>query len=114
MSIDLGYDKPKPRRRQSTEVADRVAVRRALAEVVDEIQALQHEAVLLRTLTARSPSPQAHLPRVVTLGQNLRGVSEKFDEVVRTLEERQREHSVVRDLRRTLEILTGSVPRLSV
>ena len=107
-------DAPKIRRRANQDVADRVAVRRAVAELVRSIEALQTETVFLRALVARHPAAQEDLvPRIVTLGQGVKAACTRFDAVVATLSERQQGHSRVEDIRRTLEALKDSVPRLS-
>lgn len=53
------------------------------------------------------------MPRIITLGQNVRETSLKLERVVATLPERQREHGRVLDLRRTLQMLEASIPRLA-
>lgn len=111
-STDLGTEER--RRRPNDEIVDRVAVRRALTEIVESIEALQREAVLLRALLARPGiAPQSLMPRVVTLGQGVRETALKFEGVVANLSERQRDHSRVVDVRRTLQVLASSVPRLA-
>jgi hypothetical protein len=113
-SIELETVTPKVPRRSNQDIADRVAVRRAMAEFVRDIETLQYETVFLKALVARQPAAhEENIPRIVTLGQRVNAASGNFEAVVATLSERQRGHGRVADIRRTLEALKASVPRLS-
>ena len=111
-STDFPPGTPRVQRRSNAEVVDRLTVRHAIAGVVSDIDDLQRETVLLRTLTSRWASPESYLPRIVTLGQNVRETTARFGRVVGALDERQKAHGRVQDLRRTLANLADRVPRL--
>lgn len=91
-----------------------MAVRRAMADIVRSLEDLQPEAVVLNAQVARDPTARERLmARIVTLGQSVNAVRDRFDQVVSTLPARQQKESRVDDLRRTLDALMNSVPRLS-
>lgn len=100
------------RRRPNAEIVDRVAVRRALTDLVGSIESLQREAVFLKALIARPAGRYELLPRIVSLGQNVRKTSLRLETVVAALSDAQREHSRVMDVRRALKTLEAFVPRL--
>lgn len=107
-------DAPKRRRRSSQDVADRVAVRRATAELVRGIEYLQYETVFLKALVARQSAVSDELMgRIVTLGQGVKAACARFDTVVAMLSEAQQGHGRIQDIRRTLDALKASVARLS-
>lgn len=100
------------RRRSGPEVRDRVAVRSAIAAVVGRFQSLQREVAFLNAALARPASSDELLPRVVALGRNVEDMFDCLDDVVATLAPEQRDHGRIRDLRRALEHLQLSVPRV--
>lgn len=100
-----------PRRRSSEETVDRIAVRRAISELVRSIGTLQADAALLRTLANTSHCPEDLFARTVSVGQSISAARAQLDEIVATLPPRQRRHGRIEDLERALVALSNSLPR---
>jgi hypothetical protein len=88
-------------------------VRRALAGVVVGIEDLQREAVFLQALVTRVSVADTCRERTADLMQSVRRTIARFEDAVRALDPRRRDHSVVRDLSRTLSNLAQVASRLA-
>jgi hypothetical protein len=105
---DLATGEAPRRRQRNREAADRLAVRRAIAEVVQVIPDLQSKAVLLHARLKRTPVLSDQTARIVDLMDAVRATSQRFADIVRSLPEGQRHHSRVIDVHRALESLASS------
>lgn len=100
------------RRRSSEEALDRIAVRTKMAGLVKRMARLHEEAIVLETLWAIPLRRERVKPRVVALGREIAAVEEAFEDLLEGLLPRQREHSRVSDIERSLRGLASRVPRL--
>ena len=100
------------RRRSSQEAVDRIAVRKALTDLVRRIAKLQHEAAFLRAIWERPARRDCILPRVISIGHEAQQTVEEFQALVEDLLPRQRENSRILDIERSLRTLIASIPRV--
>lgn len=103
----------KLRRSANQDASDRVAVRRALVEVIKSITFLQRETALLSALLQRSSLPsERHAERIGAVELHLREASTKLADILRPLPERQRCHGRVKDVQRALDALALMISQL--
>jgi hypothetical protein len=94
-------------------VAERREVLKAIAGIGDHLAELQREAAFLKAAIERGRGQADLEPQIVTLGTKIAVERQKLERAVAFLPERLRGHGRITDLRRAMEALEASAPRLS-